>query len=77
MIRVYLRHCRKAFQGPNTMNCSRGMRIWAERHNINYTLFLQEGLPVEVLEATGDAFALEACRLAREEHAKQGVSNGQ
>lgn len=77
MIRVYLRHCRKAFQVPEKVNCSRGTRLWAERHNINYTLFLQEGIAIEVLEATGDAFALEACRLAREEYAQQGACNGQ
>lgn len=76
MILVQMRHCR-AVNGLQGGSCSRGIRLWATRHNINYTKFLQDGLAVEVLEATGDAFALEACRLARAEHAGQGVNNGQ
>lgn len=58
--------------------CSRGARIWAQRHGIDYTKFLREGVPVETLEATGDAFALAVCKIARAEAAKYSeVNNGQ
>lgn len=47
--------------------CSRGARAWAAEHQLDFQNFLAEGLPVEELEATGDAFALKACAVAREE----------
>jgi hypothetical protein len=58
--------------------CARGARAWAVRHNINYTEFLRNGIDCDLLEKTGDHFAVTVCRLAREEEAaqQQEVKNG-
>ena len=58
--------------------CSRGARAWAARHNVNYTQFILHGIPVERIEAFGDAFCIAVCKVAREEHAakQQEVNNG-
>lgn len=57
--------------------CSRGAREWCARHNVNYTHFILHGIAVERIEAFGDAFCIEVCKVAREEHAKQQeVNNG-
>lgn len=73
MILLKITHIRKAGY------CVRGARAWAKRHNIDFTYFLQNGLPVEQFEATGDPFALASCKVAREEAAlqNQGADNGQ
>lgn len=47
--------------------CAKGVRAWYVAHNLDYRQLILEGTPVEVLEATGDMFALEACRKARAE----------
>lgn len=59
--------------------CVRGARYWARRHNIDFTEFLRNGMPVEIFETIGDHFAMHVCRVAREEHAanQQEVNNGQ
>lgn len=49
--------------------CMKGMRAWFVHHNLPLDTFRTQGLPVEVLEATGDQMALEVGRIAREEHA--------
>jgi hypothetical protein len=46
--------------------CGAGMRAWFKQHGFDLPRFLREGLPVEQFEATGDAFALNLVRLARE-----------
>jgi len=73
MILLKISHIRKAGY------CVRGARAWALRHNIDFSYFLQNGMPVEVFEAIGDSFAMHACRVAREEAALQEkeASNGQ
>ena len=38
--------------------CFHGARPWFRRHGLNWQAFLAEGLPAEVLAATGDALAL-------------------
>lgn len=45
--------------------CSRGARAFFERHNLDWQKFLEEGLPVEQIEATGDAMALEVAKVAK------------
>lgn len=60
MIRVKMNHIRAAKM------CSRGARQWFERHGLDWSTFLREGLPVEEIEATGDAMALRVARVARE-----------
>jgi hypothetical protein len=74
MTQMHIRHIRAAGF------CARGAREWARRHNINYTEFLQHGIDCDLLEKTGDHFALTVCRLAREEEEAQNkgeVNNGQ
>lgn len=38
--------------------CFQGARPWFRRHGLDWQSFLAEGLPAEVLAATGDALAL-------------------
>lgn len=38
--------------------CFQGARPWFRRHGFDWQAFLAEGLPAEVLAATGDALAL-------------------
>lgn len=45
--------------------CSRGARAFFQRHGLDWQKFLKDGLPAEVLEATGDAMALQVAELAR------------
>lgn len=59
-VRVYIRHVRKAAQ------CSRGARAFFHRYDLDWSDFLHNGLPVETLEATGNALALRVCAVARQ-----------
>lgn len=71
MARMYIRHIRASGF------CARGARDWAARHNIDYNDFLKNGIDCDMLEATGDHFAITVCKLAREEEAKlKEVNNG-
>lgn len=45
--------------------CSRGARVFFERHGLDWQRFLAEGLPAEQIEATGDAMALKVVEVAR------------
>lgn len=47
--------------------CSRGAREWCARHGLSWYELRHEGLPVSAVEATGDAMAIRAAQLAREE----------
>lgn len=58
---VTMRHIRKCKM------CSRGARAFFERHGLDWVAFLKEGVPVETLEATGDAMAIQVSTAAREE----------
>lgn len=58
-ILVTMQHVRKAKM------CSRGARAFFERHNLDWQKFLDEGLPVEQIEATGDAMALQVAEVAK------------
>ena len=70
-IQVHIRHIRApAPVGANL--CVRGARAWFEQYGLDFRSFLEEGLPVEVLEATQDAFAMRVCAAARAEHARMG-----
>ncbi len=59
-ILVQMSHIRKARM------CSRGARSFFVRHGLDWTAFLHEGVPVEQLEATGDAMALKVAKVARD-----------
>lgn len=65
MITVHMHHIRSA------KLCSAGARQWFDKHDLSWTDFLHDGLPVEVVEATGCAIALRVTAIAREE-----ASNG-
>ncbi len=39
--------------------------MWFQRHGLDYARFLREGLPVEEIEATGDALGMKVADVAR------------
>ena len=45
--------------------CSRGARAFFERHDLDYSDFLRNGIDTETLEKTGDAMALRVIEVAR------------
>lgn len=45
--------------------CSGGARAFFERHGLDWSKFLKEGIPAEQLVATGDAMALQVVEVAR------------
>lgn len=45
--------------------CSSGARRWFAENGIDWTEFLKRGVPVERLEATGDALGLKVAEVAR------------
>lgn len=54
--------------------CTRGGRLWAERHGLDWRAFLEHGISAEALLATGDAMALRAVAQAERRTRKQGQS---
>lgn len=48
--------------------CSSGARTFFNRHGIDWTAFLNDGVPEEVLLQTGDAQAARVVEIARAEH---------
>lgn len=58
---VTLAHCRRLNY------CARGMRIFCERHELDWQQFRKHGLPASLIEGTGDAMATAAAQLARQE----------
>ena len=63
--RVTMRHVRQCRM------CSRGARGFFERHGLDWSEFLRAGLPVEALERTGDAMALQVAATARAEQEQE------
>jgi hypothetical protein len=45
--------------------CFRGIRKWMLKHDLSWAEFVKNGIPAEKLEATGDAMAIKAVRMAR------------
>lgn len=62
---VTLEHCRRL------RYCSRGLRTFFARHGLDWHAFRHDGLPASVIAGTGDAMAIAAARLARDD-AQQG-----
>lgn len=62
---VRVKHVRKA------KLCMKGMRDWFKHHGLPLPTFRREGLPVEVIEATGDKMALDVAKIAREDHGQR------
>lgn len=64
---VHMRHVRgKGEFGADL--CTRGARAWFDTNGLDFREFLDNGLPVEKLEALGDALADRVCAAARREH---------
>lgn len=57
-VRVLLRDLR------SERMCSRGARVFASRHGIDWNDFIQNGIDADVLTASGDVFALRAVKAA-------------
>ncbi len=53
--------------------CFQGARPWFRRHGLDWQAFLAEGLPAEVLAATGDALALRVIAEAEKRIARTGI----
>lgn len=53
--------------------CAKGARYFCVKHDISYATFIDQGLPAEVLEATGDHMAL---TLVAEARRRTEVENG-
>lgn len=49
--------------------CSRGARQWFQARGLDYNQFLFHGLPVEQIEATGDALGKMVAQFARQDAA--------
>jgi len=47
--------------------CNRGTRDFFSRHNLDWSEFVRNGLPEEVILATGDAMAIAVVEFARRE----------
>ena len=45
--------------------CSRGVREFFNRHNLDYSKFIKEGLPCDELLATNDSMAIKVVEVAR------------
>lgn len=45
--------------------CSSGARAFCARHGLDWATFRKEGLPADVVLATGDALALKVVEVAR------------
>ena len=57
--------------------CARGGRLWASHHGLDWAEFVRDGLPADVLEATGDAMALRVVAHARAQEMPVEASDGQ
>lgn len=45
--------------------CVKGQREWAKRHNLDFRKWVREGLPEDVLLATGDHMAVRMIEIKR------------
>lgn len=67
MTTVTISHARK-IECPNGKGyCSRGIRLFFNRYNLDYTEFLVSGIDSTRLIATGDELALAVVRIAEDE----------
>lgn len=46
--------------------CNRGAREWFARHSLDWSHFIDEGLPADVLLATGDSMAQDVVQVAQQ-----------
>lgn len=55
--------------------CSRGARTFCERHGIDWSTFLKEGVSSVRLEEIGDAMGLQAVERARKRVERENAQN--
>ncbi len=58
-VKIRMTHIRKVSM------CSKGAREFFKKHNLDWQKFLDEGLDSNLIEATGDAMALEVVKVAK------------
>lgn len=58
---VHMRHLRAVGM------CNREPRLFAKRQGWSWTEFVTNGLPIELIEATGDPLAMRVAQAARDE----------
>lgn len=63
---VTLEHARSLPCVTNHGMCSRGLRAFCDRHNIDWRDFITNGIEEERLLATGDAMALKLVQWANQ-----------
>lgn len=68
-ILVQVRHCVGV---DGRRYCARGLRAFCRTNELDLMQLTHEGIPIERIEATGDAMAIFACKRARDE-AMKGV----
>jgi len=49
----------------NLKYCSKGIRLFFKKYNLDYKSFLKDGIDAELLIATGDSMAIEVVENAR------------
>lgn len=55
--RIYIHHARAIPSQNGQGYCSRGMRLFAVRHNLDWEDFLLNGIDIEVIRAIDDEMA--------------------
>lgn len=60
-LRIHVRHLRAANM------CNREPRLWFKAHKLSWADFVADGIPVSVIEATGDSLAMIVVAAARKE----------
>lgn len=55
---ITTKHARSVMGPSQTGYCAKGMRLFAERHGLDFALFCKHGVDESVLLETGDAMAL-------------------
>ncbi len=57
MTKVYIHHAR-AIIGPNGKGyCNRGLRLFGQRHGLDWEDFLQNGIDIEIIRQIDDEMA--------------------
>lgn len=62
MMKVMLRH------GRALGYCTKGIRLFGKKHNLNYLKFIKEGIEAEELEKLNDSMANKMIEVARKEN---------
>ena len=66
-MKIKLSHARSMPCSTKYGLCSNGLRTFANKHNIDWKTFINEGIDEEVLVKTGDAMAIKLVKWAKQE----------